>query len=221
MHPWILGAALFAAGSTCLAAPAPAPFDCPRAGAPAIERFVSADCPGCWADDAAPADPARAWVFDWIVPAGDAAALAAAASTDAAARQQRAGPAASPAGRATHTLATGLQLRVNSGPAWSGYMGVQLEARGRAPAGATAWLALVEMLPAQAEGNAQPRRLVRAVAGPLALDGLAPGQPLKPLRAMRWPEGALPERLQARAWVEAADGRILAVAHERCRVARH
>ena len=36
------------------------------------------------------------------------------------------------------------------------------------------------------------------------------------LRALRWPEGAKPERLQARGWIEAADGSLLAVAAQRC-----
>ena len=36
------------------------------------------------------------------------------------------------------------------------------------------------------------------------------------LRAMRWPDSAKPERLQARGWIETADGTMLAVASPRC-----
>ena len=41
-------------------------------------------------------------------------------------------------------------------------------------------------------------------------------QRLTHLRALRWPETAKPERLQARAWLEAPDGRVLAMAADRC-----
>lgn len=178
---------------------------CPAPGATVTERFVSADCVACWAE----ATPARsAWVFDWIVPGtqGDEAPLAAAATPEAQARQQRAdtggGAASRPAPR----------LTVSSGPAWNGYLGLEVQARGRAPAGATAWLALVEQLPAGSEGSTAPRWLLRNVVGPLPLTGTR----LLERRAMRWPEGAKPERLVARAWVEDAQGRIVAVTQERC-----
>jgi hypothetical protein len=36
------------------------------------------------------------------------------------------------------------------------------------------------------------------------------------LQAMRWPETAKPERMLARAWIERADGRLVAMAGERC-----
>jgi hypothetical protein len=54
------------------------------------------------------------------------------------------------------------------------------------------------------------------MAGPLPLDGPAAGQSLSHLRALRWPEGARPERLQARAWIEAPGGQILMMAADRC-----
>ena len=56
--------------------------------------------------------------------------------------------------------------------------------------------------------------LVRSVAGPLPLDGAK--RPISHLRALRWPESAQPTRLQARGWVEGPDGRLLAVAADRC-----
>ena len=57
---------------------------------------------------------------------------------------------------------------------------------------------------------------MRRVAGPLPLDSSQPGQRLTHLSALRWPETAKPERLHARAWLEAPDGRVLAMAADHC-----
>ena len=216
---------------------------CPGPGAALVEQFIAADCPGCWAGHpsaAAARDPsaaaARGWQLDWITPAGHHAPLAAAALPEAADRLQRAAlPAATASAaqaqvqvqvqlqlqrRAGLPARPGLSLRVAAGPAWQGYFGLQLSLlpppRPAWPAGTTAWLGLVELLPAGSEGNAAPRALVRSVAGPLPLDGAKPGQRLTHLRALRWPESAKPERLQARAWLEAPDGRVVAMAADRC-----
>ena len=198
---------------------------CPGPGAALVEQFIAADCPGCWAGHPSAA-AARGWQLDWITPAGNHAPLAAAALPEAADRLQRAAlpsSTASPAQvqrRASLPARPGLSLRVAAGPAWQGYFGLQLSLlpppRPAWPAGTTAWLALVESLPAGSEGNAAPRALVRSVAGPLPLDAAKPGQRLTHLRALRWPESAKPERLQARAWLEAPDGRVLAMAADRC-----
>ncbi len=217
----ILGAGLLAGAAIGAAAQAA----CPGPGAPLAERFIAADCPGCWADASASAAPG--WQLDWITPAGDSAPLAAAALADASDRLQRNG-AAAPTAQAAQLLRRGsvqarpgLSMRVGAGPAWRGYFGLQLSLlappRTVWPAGTTAWLALVELLPAGSEGNAQPRALVRSVAGPLPLDSAVPGQRLTHLRALRWPDTAKPERLQARAWLEAPDGRIIAMAADGCR----
>lgn len=202
------------------APPAPA---CPRAGAAVVERFISADCPDCWSAPDVAAAPPGSWVFDWIAhtPAGSEAPLASAASTEAQERAQRAG-GPSPTGaqmlsvRSMLPRATGVKLNVQSGPAWNGYFGLRLEARGRVPAGSTAWLALVEMIPANTEGSVAERQLVRSVAGPLPLDGLRQRQQLSHLSALRWPETAQPTRLQARGWIEGPDGALLAIASDRC-----
>ena len=45
---------------------------------------------------------------------------------------------------------------------------------------------------------------------------LGSGKAWRVLQAMRWPETAKPERLHARAWIERADGRLVAMAGERC-----
>ena len=198
-----------------------------------LERLFSADCADCWgsaqAADGAASAPASRWLFDWIVPAGADAPLAAGALPESAERLQRLGRAG-PQGaadalprqvlRAARPLpAAG--LRVVSGPAWSGYFGLELRLTpatgGRLPAGSSGWLALVEQVPAGSDGTAVARALVRSVAGPLALQAGPPGKPLTHLRALRWPASAEPTRLQARAWVEGPDGTILAVAADQCR----
>lgn len=107
------------------------------------------------------------------------------------------------------------RLELQAGPGWHGYMAVRLILRG-APVPGQAWLALVEHLPPGSEGNAVRRELVRSVAGPWPIDALRPSSPLDHLAALRWPEGVRPERLRARAWLEAPDGRILAMAADRC-----
>ena len=190
---------------------------CPAPGAAVVEQVIAADCPDCWAADA-PA-PAGAWRFDWISAAGDDAALSAAALAEATDRLQRRGAAAGARIQPARAL-PGLALKVGAGPAWQGYFGLQMTVRARSkaslPAGATGWLALVELLPAGSEGSAGSRALVRSVAGPLPLDGATSAKGLNHLRALRWPAGAQPERLQARGWIEAADGSLLAVAAHRC-----
>jgi hypothetical protein len=211
---WAAGAA----SAQAVAAPA-----CPRAGAAVVERFISADCADCWSAADVAAAPAGSWLFDWIAHtnAGTEAALAAAANADAQERARRAG-GPSPTGaqtlvvRSTLPRAAGLKLSVQSGPAWNGYFGLRLEARGRVPAGSSAWLALVERIPANAEGSVAERQLVRSVAGPLPVDTIRADRATSHLRALRWPETAQPTRLQARGWIEAPDGALLAIASDRC-----
>ena len=115
----------------------------------------------------------------------------------------------------------GLRIKASSGPAWQGYFGVQLtlqtSPRTALPTGSTAWLALVEQVDAGSDGTPVARSLLRSVAGPLPLSTLQPGKPMTHLRALRWPTSAEPTRLQARAWIEGPDGRLLAVAADACR----
>ena len=207
---------------------------CPPAQAAVAEAHFSADCAECWSAPpgpaAIPAPTTNTWRFDWISPGGDAAPLAAAALPEAAERAQRLGaaPATSPAPARQQAAAKplpGLRLRVQSGPAWQGYFGLQLTLAAAKPsalpAGATAWLALVEQVPAGTDGTPIARALVRSLAGPLPLDTVRAGKAMTPmthLRALRWPAGAEPTRLQARAWIEAPDGRLLAVAADSCPV---
>ena len=188
---------------------------------------MAADCADCWSAQPSPQARTPGWRLDWITPAAVGAPLAAAALPEAAERAARNSAAPQGAGQ---PLAG--RLQVTSGPAWNGYLGLQMTLqparagsnRAALPGGSTAWLALVELLPAGTEGSAVARALVRSVAGPLALDGPAAASSAgqsKPklithLRALRWPEGARPERLQARAWIESATGQVLLMAADRC-----
>jgi hypothetical protein len=227
MQPWILGVAVAAAAGVTFAAEdgaanaASAP--CPRVNAAVLERFIGADCESCWTDANVPRPGANEWLLDWIVPSakGDEAALSPAAPIEAAARVRRALGTEPANGRTTAQRSAArendsLRLRVSAGPAWSGYFAVQVNGSGRAPTGSTAWIALVESVGAGTDGTLVPRRLVRTVAGPFEPAELRSGKPWQRLQAMRWPETAKAVRLHARAWIERRDGRIVAMAGERC-----
>lgn len=199
---------------------------CPAAQAPLDEAFIAADCTACWASAAPTATRASSarWRLDWITPTTGDAPMAAAALPEATERALRAGGTRPPGSqletqRSITTPLRGLHLQVVSGPAWQGYIGLEMSLRQPVrrplPAGSTAWLALIEQVDAGSEGTAITRALVRSVAGPLPLDGSA-GRTLKHLRALRWPTSALPERLHARAWIEGPGGEVLAVAADRC-----
>lgn len=210
--------------ATAVAAPGAAPpaARCPAPRAEVTERLVSADCSACWAasgpDHPGPVARAtsRRWTLDWIVPTTPEAPLAAAALPDARERAERAERiergSLTPKVSARPAMP---RLELQAGPGWHGYMAVRLILRGR-PVPGQAWLALVEHLPAGSEGSTVSRDLVRSVAGPWPIDALRPSSPLDHLAALRWPEGTRPERLRARAWIEGPDGRILAMAADRC-----
>jgi len=196
---------------------------CARTGAAVFERFISAECSACWTDASAPAAPRDEWLLDWIVPSarGDDAPLSPAAPDEATGRARKVlittvNDARTDVHRTAARRAGPARLAVASGPAFNGYFGVQLDGRGRWPAGTSAWIALVESVAAGTDGTPLPRQLVRTVAGPFQLNELQSGKPFRVLQAMRWPETAKPERLRARAWLESADGRIVAMVGERC-----
>lgn len=184
-----------------------------------VERFVPADCEACWSEAAA-ALPGSTWVLDWIAPSprGAEAALSMAALAEATERLDALGAAPAPAVTQTFRWAVparpGPTLRVTGGPAWNGYLGLELTARGKPPAGAVAYVALVEDVPAGTEGSAVARRLLRAVAGPLPLD--AGGRASTQLRALRIPEGARAERLRGVAWWVDGRQRLGGIAMEGC-----
>jgi hypothetical protein len=207
--------------SAALAAGAKA---CPTNTAALSEVFIAADCADCWAAARPQARPAvrPGWRLDWISPAGADAALSAAALPEAADRASRRAALGARTDAAPPPRNATWQLAVVSGPAWNGYLGVQLKLQpstpgkppARLPEGSTAWMALVELLPAGSEGSATDRALVRSVVGPLPL--LDTQRNFQQLRALRWPETAKPERLQARAWIESPSGQVLLMAADRC-----
>lgn len=196
---------------------------CAPLHAPVLERFISAQCTTCWTDASSAGTARGEWLLDWIVPSarGDDAPLSAAAPDEAAGRARRALSAGiderqAVAHRSAARAAGRARLTVAAGPAFNGYIGVQLDGRGRWATGTSAWIALVESVPSGTDGTPLPRQLVRTVAGPFEPAELRSGKPWRVLQAMRWPETARPERLHARAWLERADGRIVAMAGERC-----
>jgi hypothetical protein len=206
-------ACLVALACTASAAPCTAPQIL-------VERFVSAQCTACWR--AVPPLPAAsadaAFVLDWVVPAQPDAPLGAMASPEASVRAARSGGVRDDeAMTQTTPLAarSALQLQVEDGPAWNGYIGVQLQVRATTsrplPTGLAVYLALVERIAPGEDGSPVARQLVRAVVGPLPLDGLADGRVLRHLRALRVPETPKPERLSAVGWLETPAGRVLAI----------
>jgi hypothetical protein len=189
----------------------PAQAQCPSQDARVVlERFVPADCAACWRDAPAPAGAPA--VLDWIVPSprGDEAPLSAAALAEATARAGA--PAADATLQRRHFLKPQRRLRVGvlDGPAWNGYIGLQLRVQQRdaaLPRGAVAYLALVENVDAGDEGTPVARRLVRALVGPLPLDAASPAN--EHLRAVRLPMGVRLDRLGSVGWVENASGQML------------
>jgi hypothetical protein len=223
-----------AASFGTLAAARPPPgvaANCPTHATALVEHFIGADCTDCWqaTPPAAGAEGigASEWSLDWIAPATDDAAMAAGALPEAADRLARLGPylnsaLATPAAAfdsRTALEAPGAKRRfyVHSSLPHNGYMGVQMHATGVWPAGSSAWIALVELIPVGTRDTRLPRRLVRVLVGPLMLPA-GPGakNAVAPLYGLRWPGNAHADQLVATAWVEGADGRITQIATDRC-----
>jgi hypothetical protein len=189
-----------------------------------MERFINADCDACWADTATPRPQARELAIDWIVPGskGDDAPLAAAANRDGLVRLQalrRSVPAGADSSQ-TRLLAAARTLRVAHGLPFNDYIAASIELKpaGRGPW--TAWLALVETIPAGTEGSPIERNLVRNLFQP-AWDGSRPlskaeQKRLFEARPMGIPAGARADRLRVVGWVQDARGDIRAIAQSRC-----
>jgi hypothetical protein len=225
----ILGVGLVAA-VCCARAATPLPADPCNAPRPTllVERFISAECERCW--QLVPPLPAGSatktppFVLDWIVPSarGEAAPLSVAALPEATPRVARAGPLSNDETitQTTPLPARGaLSIEVQDGPAFNGYIGLRIVVRygsGRPlPKDVSAWLALVERVPAGSEGTPVERRLVRTLVGPMVLASLPSEHVVEHLRAVRVPPNARPERLSVVGWVETPAGRVLAVAERR------
>jgi hypothetical protein len=209
------------------AATAQAQSSCSSDGQPrpvaVMERFINADCAGCWADVAAPRPAAGALAVDWVATGaqGEDGALAAVATRDAADRLESLGRALP--GQTSvlerRLAAPAPRLRVAHGLPYNDYVGVSIALRGAGSSrgGLTGWLVLLETLPAGTEGSTVERQLVRNA---LRVDWSRPARSRSGLReesrAMRIPEGVRAERLRVAGWVEDAQGRLVTAAASRC-----
>ncbi len=116
-------------------------------------------------------------------------------------------------------LSNAATLRVAQGLPFNGYIGTSIELRAGGVGPRTAWLALVETIPAGTEGTPLHRHLMRNVLQLTWNSGelLSKAERFFESRPMRIPEGANPQRLRVVGWVEDSRGRIVAAAQSRCR----
>ena len=193
-----------------------------------MERFINADCDTCWADPATPVPASNAVALDWVAPSlqGDDAPLSAVATRDALARLESLSQSV-PAKSQTVVHAVkgikGAGLRVAHGLPVADYLGASIELKPVSPAARqplSAWLALVETLPAGLEGSPVERNLVRNVLS-RTWDGrkqLSKDEQSRffESRSMNIAPAANPERLRVIGWVEDEKGQVLLAAQSRC-----
>jgi hypothetical protein len=209
----LLAAALAHAQSVCSSDGQPAP-------AALLERFINADCEGCWTD-LRTAQPGRGEVpLDWIVPGsrGDDAPLSAAARREGLDRLQALGREVprNDAARRAPREGQPVTVRVARGLPFNGYIGASIELKDGGPGPWRAWLVLVEELPPGAERTPVARNLVRNVLE-LSWDGRkSRGERLLETRPMNIPDGAHPDRLRVVGFVQDTRGRIRGIAQSRC-----
>ena len=198
-----------------------------------LERFINADCDSCWKDPATPKAKKGQLALDWVTPGsqGDDAPMSAIASRDALARLEslkKQPPATSSAQTQTVRSVKGARLRVAHGLPLADYVGASIELK-PGPGSArgqnwTAWLALVETLPAGTEGSPVARNLVRNMFQ-------APWNVRKQLlkterprffdqRSMSIAPGVDASRLRMIGWVEDQNGQIVAAAASQCVAAK-
>ena len=200
-----------------------------------IERFINAYCETCWQDPATPKAGEEDAVLDWIVPndagsKGDDAPLSAVASRDGLTRLEVLGKSVPPETlTSTHSVAglkalKGTTLRVAHGLPLSGYLGTSIELK-PVPQSArnqrwTAWLALVETLPAGTEGTPVARNLVRNVFQAVWNGDKKTSKTNQSrffdARSMSIAQGVNPDKLRVIGWIEDAKGQVLAAAQSRC-----
>jgi hypothetical protein len=198
-----------------------------------LERFINADCAECWSDAATPALPRGGLALDWVVPGSkaDDAPLAAVASRDALTRLEALRKAPQPgqwqqskavagAKVSEKRRASAYRLRASHGVAFNGYVGVSIELKPlpaqsptRQDGPWTAWLALVEAVPAGTEGSPVDRQLVRNL---LVVPWSRQQAGGLERRSIALPEGTNPERISVVAWVEDSRGRMQAAVQSRC-----
>lgn len=211
---------------SALAAPAAhAQASCSSDGqaAPAalLERFINADCEACWQAADAPRPGRGTVALDWIVPGhqGEDAPLSAVASRDALLRLQALGRPAPEQATALRTPRSGARsrLRVAHGLAFNDYVAASIEQKPPRRGAQTAWLALVETIPAGSDGTLVERNLVRN----LVVADWLPRTPqalrrLYESRSMALGANAQPDRLRVVGWVQDAQGRITSIAQSVC-----
>ena len=197
-----------------------------------IERFTSADCAACWSAPQTLATTAGALTLDWIVPRDpsdqpDEAPLSAAASPDARLRLDTLGRAVPTTSTITIAPVDGdrvHQLRVAQGTPLGGYIGASIELKTNMKIlheeTFSAWLVLVETLPAGTEGSPIERNLVRNVLlTPWNMrDQLSKAEQMTfhEMRPLSIPPGATPERLRVVGWIQDARGRVVTAAQSVC-----
>jgi hypothetical protein len=198
-----------------------------------VEHFISADCEACWSAPPETMSPDGALTLDWIVPSakGDEAPLSAAASRDALMRLDALGqPAPKTQFQNSSRVAASLTetLRVAHGLALGGYIGASIELKSNAKdkllsptqEELSAWLVLVESIPAGTDGTPTARNLVRNVLlirwGKREQLSESEQAVFHEMRPLNIPQGARPERLRVVGWVQDASGRILSAAQSVC-----
>jgi hypothetical protein len=192
-----------------------------------LERFINADCADCWTDPATPRAGRGTVALDWVLPGsqGDNAPLSAVATRDGLKRLEALATAPPPTSLNRKTQVQGRTgtLRVAHGLPVSGYIGASIELGVPAsvtPQTWTAWLALVEALPAGTEGSPVPRNLIRNLIQPNwnGRKQLSNKERLRFIesRSMDIPAGMKTDRAQVVGWVEDAQGRVVAAAQSRC-----
>jgi len=189
-----------------------------------LERFINADCEACWSDPATPKAAAHELALDWVLPGakGDDAPLSSVARRDALTRLEALGrKAPEQTDAARHAVRPGPQmLRVAQGPAVNDYVGTSIALRQPGAAKWSAWLALVETVPAGIEGSPVERNLVRNTFQPPWEGGASLSKTdrrrLFESRPMQIPEGAKASRLRVIGWLEDSQGRIRSIAQSRC-----
>lgn len=213
-----LAAVLLALAGCAAAQPA-----CSSDGVPApvalLERFINADCEGCWTDlkvhEPGPAELA----LDWIVPGsrGEDAPLSAAARDEGLARLAALGRAVPTHDDWSQRRRQGrpAPLRVAHGLPLNGYVGASIELRDAGSGPWRAWLLLVETVPAGSDRTPVERNLVRNALH-LRWDGRSTRPTRFESRPMNIPEGARPERLRVVGLVEDGRGRVRGIAQSRC-----
>ncbi len=198
-----------------------------------LERFINADCAQCWSDTATTAAGPRTLALDWVLPGGkgEDAPLSAVAIRDALTRiealdlspqagsWERAHPVAGSQVQEKRR-ASAYRLRISHGVAFNGYVGVSIELKPlpkqsptRQDGPWTAWLALVESLPAGAEGSPAARQLVRNLMVVPWSRQQAGGLER---RSMALPEGSNPERISLIGWVEDKRGHVQVAVQSHC-----